>query len=171
MSEETIHIEEEFEASSNGHSYKTWEEEIRVSGDELVGKVQELIKEATARKITIKDENGKTLLSIPLWSGVLGMLVLGGWSALALIGAWAANLSILIEYVDLDEAVEEVAEEIADDLTAIKGIGLKKAELLHEAGIMSFADLAKLTPEELSEIARVSAATAEAWIAAAKDLA
>lgn len=166
MSEETINIEEEFVASDNGQGQRKWEEEIRVTGDELVGKVQELIKEGMARKITVKDENGKTLLSIPLWSGVAGLLVFGAWSALALIGAWAANLSIFIEYVDLEDAVEEVM----DDLTAIKGIGLKKAELLQEAGITSFVALAELTPEELIVIANVNEATAENWIAAAKDI-
>jgi len=177
MSEESIHIEEEFTASENGQGYKQWEEEIRVAGDELVGKMQELIKEATARKITIKDENGKTLLSIPLWSGVVGMFVLGGWSAIALIGAWAANLSILIEYVDLadvvedvSEAVEDAAEAAGDDLTAIKGIGPKKAEQLNAAGIRTFGQLAKLSPQELADIASVNIDTAATWIAAAKDL-
>jgi len=166
MSEETIYVEEEFTAGENGQGQKKWEEEIRVTGDELVGKVQELIKEATARKITIKDDNGKTLLSLPLWSGVAGLLVFGPWSALALIAAWAANLSILIEYVDL----QDVMEEVVDDLTAIKGIGLKKAELLQAAGINSFAALAALSPEELMEIAKVNGATAVNWIAAAQDL-
>ncbi|MFN2137363.1 MAG: DUF4332 domain-containing protein [Candidatus Promineifilaceae bacterium] len=165
MSEEGIPIEEEFVAGSNGQG-RHWEEEFQVAGDELVGKVQELIKEATARKITIKDENGKTLLTLPLWSGVAGLLVFGPWSALALIAAWAANLSILIEHVDLSD----VAEALSDDLTAIKGVGLKKAELLHEAGVHTFADLAALTPAELAAIAKVSEETAKTWIAAAKEL-
>lgn len=173
MSEENIYIEEDFETSENGRGYKTWEEEIKVTGDELVGKVQELIKEATARKITVKDEHGKTLISIPLWSGVFGVMVFGAWSALALIAAWAANLSIIIEYVDLDDIAEDVAEtaaELGDDLTAIKGIGPKKAEQLAEAGIRTYAQLAKTSPEALAEIASVSEETAAQWIAAAKDL-
>ena len=173
MSEETINIEEEFVASDTGQSYKTWEEEIKVTGDELVGKVQELIKEATARKITVKDENGKTLLSIPLWSGVFGLMVFGAWSALALIAAWAANLSIIIEYVDLEdivEDVEEAVENLADDLTVIKGIGPKKAEQLQAAGIHTFAALARTSPQELAEIGSVSEETAAEWIAEAKEL-
>jgi len=173
MSEETINIEEEFVASDNGQSYKKWEEEIKVTGDELVGKVQELIKEATARKITVKDENGKTLLSIPLWSGVFGLMVFGAWSALALIAAWAANLSIIIEYVDLEdivEDVEEAVENLADDLTVIKGIGPKKAEQLQAAGIHTFAALARTSPQELAEIGSVSEETAAEWIAEAKEL-
>jgi DNA uptake protein ComE-like DNA-binding protein len=177
MNEESIYIEEDFEPGENGQGYKTWEEEIKVTGDELVGKVQELIKEATARKITIKDENGKTLLSVPLWSGVLGVMVFGGWSALALIAAWAANLSIIIEYVDLEdikeaaeEAAGDVVEAVADDLTAIKGIGPKKAEQLYAAGVYTYAQLARVSPAELAEIASVSEETAVAWIAAAKEL-
>jgi DNA polymerase/3'-5' exonuclease PolX len=173
MSEETIHIEEDFEASKNGQSYKAWEEEIKVAGDELVGKVQELIKEAAVRKITIKDEHGKTLLSIPLWSGVFGVLVFGGWTALALIAAWAANLSIIIEYADLEavaEAKKEAVVDLVDDLTVIKGIGPKKAEQLAAAGIQTFSELASYTAEELSEIASVNEETAAAWIAAAMDL-
>ena len=173
MSEESIYIDEEFVAGENGQSYKKWEEEIKVTGDELVGKVQELIKEATARKITIKDEKGKTLLSIPLWSGIFGLAVFGAWSALALIAAWAANLSIIIEYVDLDDLVDEAAEAAAsavDDLTAIKGIGPKKAAQLVAAGIGSYAGLAAASPAELAEIGSVSEETAAEWIAAAAEL-
>jgi Domain of unknown function (DUF4342)/Helix-hairpin-helix domain len=163
MSEESIPIDEEF-VSQNGNGYKKWEEQIHVTGDELVGKVQELIKEAAVRKITVKDESGKTLISIPLWSGIAGLLVFGAWSALALIAAWAANLSIIIEYEDIEEKLADVV----DDLTAIKGIGLKKAELLQDAGITSFADLAALSPAELAEIAKINEATAMEWIATAK---
>jgi transcription termination factor NusA len=173
MSEETITIEEDFEASENGQGYKAWEEEIKVAGDELVGKVQELIKEAAVRKITIKDDSGKTLLSIPLWSGIVGVMVFGGWTALALIAAWAANLSIIIEYADLEEIAKakmEEAKEMADDLTVIKGIGPKKAELLAEAGIYTYDQLAELSPSELAEIAAVNEETAVRWIAAAEDL-
>jgi predicted flap endonuclease-1-like 5' DNA nuclease len=174
MSEETIFVEEDFEPGENGQGYKAWEEEIKVAGDELVGKVQELIKEAAVRKITIKDESGKTLLSIPLWSGVFGVLVFGGWTALALIAAWAANLSIIIEYADLEKIAEEKKEaaiDLVDDLTVIKGIGPKKAEQLAAAGIQTFGELANYTAEELAEIASVSEETAAAWIVAAKDLA
>lgn len=170
MSEETINIEEEFETSENGQSKSQWEEKIQVSGDELIGKVQELIKEATVRKITVKDENDKTLLSIPLWSGIFGVFFIGPWSALALIAAWAANLSILIEYEDLSDIVEDLSGDAVDDLTAIKGVGLKKAELLEAAGITSFAGLAALSTEELMEIARVNEATAAGWIATAQEL-
>jgi large subunit ribosomal protein L17 len=40
----------------------------------------------------------------------------------------------------------------ADDLTKIEGIGAKAAEVLHEAGITSFAKLAESKAEEIKEI-------------------
>lgn len=39
-----------------------------------------------------------------------------------------------------------------DDLTKVEGIGPKVKELLHKAGISTFAELAKRTPEDLDEI-------------------
>jgi len=97
MSEETINIEEEFTSEENGKEKKRWEEHFTVNSDQLVGKVQELIKEATVRKITIKDESGKTLLTIPMYAGIASLLVFGAWNALALIAAWVAKFSIVIE--------------------------------------------------------------------------
>ena len=40
----------------------------------------------------------------------------------------------------------------ADDLKLIEGIGPKGAEVLHAAGILTFADLASATPERIKEI-------------------
>ena len=41
-----------------------------------------------------------------------------------------------------------------DDLTVIEGIGPKYAGILQAAGVKSYADLAKMTPEEVREIFR-----------------
>jgi hypothetical protein len=43
-------------------------------------------------------------------------------------------------------------EEARDDLTKVEGIGPKVQDLLNEAGINTFADLAAKTPEELDAI-------------------
>jgi len=110
MSEETINVEEEFNSEENGKEKKTWEEHFSVNSDELVGKVQELIKEATVRKITIKDESGKTLLTIPMYAGIASLLVFGPWNALALVAAWVAKFSIVIERKMPDAEAEPEAE-------------------------------------------------------------
>jgi len=97
MSAESINFEEEFTSEENTKEKKRWEEHFTVNSDELVGKVQELIKEAAVRKITIKDESGKTLLTIPMYAGIASLLVFGSWNAVALIAAWVAKFSITIE--------------------------------------------------------------------------
>jgi predicted flap endonuclease-1-like 5' DNA nuclease len=69
--------------------------------------------------------------------------------------------------------------EAADDLTLIEGIGPKSAEALQAAGITSFAQVAKLSPEELEKAVKDRkvrlVGTAEHWphqaeIAATGDL-
>ena len=97
MSEENIHVEEEPMAEESEKEKKAWEEHLHVDSDQLVSKVQELIKEATVRKITIKDETGKTMLTIPMYAGLASLLVFGPWNAVALLAAWVAKFSIIIE--------------------------------------------------------------------------
>ena len=62
-------------------------DEIKVTGEQLVKKVRQLIKEGNARKIIIKDENGKHLIEIPMTVGAVGVLLA---PVLAAVGALAA---------------------------------------------------------------------------------
>lgn len=61
-----------------------------VKGEELVKKVKEIIKEGNARTITIKDKEGKSLITLPLTIGVVGTVLA---PVLAAVGALAALLS------------------------------------------------------------------------------
>ena len=106
MSEENIHVDEEPIVEESEKEKKTWEEHLHVDSDQVVGKVQELIKEATVRKITIKDESGKTVLAIPMYAGLASLLVFGPWNALALLAAWVAKFSIIIERETIEETEE-----------------------------------------------------------------
>ncbi len=65
-------------------------EEFKVSGEELLKKTKELIKEGNVRKITIKDKEGKEILSFPLTIGVVGAVLA---PMLAAIGAAAALIT------------------------------------------------------------------------------
>ena len=60
-----------------------------------------------------------------------------------------------------------------DDLTRIRGIGIATGNRLYTAGIKSYADLGRATPEKLQKILGKPRADAnfEAWIAEARDLA
>ncbi|MCL4551128.1 MAG: DUF4342 domain-containing protein, partial [Bacteroidetes bacterium] len=43
-----------------------------INGKELLAKIEELIKEGNARRIIIKDVNGRTYIEIPVTVGVIG---------------------------------------------------------------------------------------------------
>ncbi|MEJ2313176.1 MAG: DUF4342 domain-containing protein [Gemmatimonadales bacterium] len=76
---------------------KSRTERYRVSGDKLVGKVKELVREGNVRRITIRNEDGKALIEIPLTIGVVGAVLLPVWAALGAIAALVANCSIEVE--------------------------------------------------------------------------
>lgn len=79
---------------------RTVHEEFRVSGEAVVSKVKELVRQGNVRRITIKNDAGKVLLEIPLTIGVIGTVLLPVWAAIGAIGALVANLTISVEKVD-----------------------------------------------------------------------
>jgi hypothetical protein len=83
-------------------------EEIHVTGDALVSKVKELLHEGNIRRLTLKNEEGKTLIEIPLTVGVVGVVLLPAWAALGAIAALVAKCTIVIERVD--EPVKPTSE-------------------------------------------------------------
>ena len=72
-------------------------ERYRVKGDDLLGKVKELIREGNVRKITIRNEADEVLLSFPLAAGVLGAALLPMWAAIGAVAALVGNCSIDVE--------------------------------------------------------------------------
>lgn len=63
-------------------------QEFKVEGKHVVSKIKALIKEGNVRKVTVKDNKGKVILSLPVTAGVIGaillppLVVLGGIAAL-----------------------------------------------------------------------------------------
>lgn len=72
-------------------------EEHKVCGENLVGKIKEIIHEGNVRRITIRNEDGKELVQIPLSIGVVGTLLLPAWAAIGAIAALVTNCSIVVE--------------------------------------------------------------------------
>ncbi len=75
-------------------------EEFKVTGDAVIAKIKELVHEGNVRRITIKNEQGQTLIEIPLTFGVVGAVLLPVWAAIGAIAALAAHLTIVVEKVD-----------------------------------------------------------------------
>lgn len=72
-------------------------ERIRVRGEELLGKVRELIHEGNARRIIVIGDDGTTLLEIPLTAGIVGTVMAPALVAIGAIAALASNYTLLIE--------------------------------------------------------------------------
>ncbi|MDK2910001.1 MAG: hypothetical protein PWR20_1568 [Bacteroidales bacterium] len=76
-------------------------ESFKVSGEELVRKIKELIQEGNATRIIIKDMKGNTFMEIPLTIGMVGAAMA---PVLAAIGALAALVSdFTIEIIKKEE--------------------------------------------------------------------
>ena len=78
-------------------------EEYKVTGDELVHKVKQIVHEGNIRKITIKTEGGNTLLEFPLTVGVVGAVLLPMWAALGAAAALITDCTIAVEKVEKTE--------------------------------------------------------------------
>ena len=68
--------------------------EFKVTGEELLKKVKELIHEGNIRKLIIKNEKGATIIEIPVTIGVVGAVLLPILAAVGALAALAANFTI-----------------------------------------------------------------------------
>jgi len=78
-------------------SDKTYKEEFKVSGEELLKKVKELIAEGNVRRITVKDKEGKTIVEMPLTIGVVGAVLAAPLAAIGAIAALVTECTIAVE--------------------------------------------------------------------------
>jgi len=72
-------------------------EEFHVNGEELLGKIKNLIKEGNIRKVIIKDKEGKTVFEIPLTFGVVGALIAPQLAAIGAIAALLTEATVVVE--------------------------------------------------------------------------
>lgn len=79
---------------------KIHREEFRVSGEELLARLKELVREGNIRRIIIKNEEGISLIEIPLTLGVVGAVLLPVWAAVGALAALATSCTIVIERVN-----------------------------------------------------------------------
>ena len=83
----------------------TREEEYTVTGDGLIAKIKELVHEGNIRRVIIKNEEGRTLIEVPLTLGVVGAILLPAWAAIGAVAALVTNCTLVVER--LEEARQE----------------------------------------------------------------
>ncbi len=72
-------------------------EEFQFSGDTLLSKIKEIIRQGNIRRVIIKNEEGRVLVDIPLTIGVVGTLLAPQLAAIGAIAALVLKGSIVIE--------------------------------------------------------------------------
>jgi hypothetical protein len=75
-------------------------EEFHVNGDEIIAKIKELVHEGNIRRVIIKNEEGRTLIDLPLTFGVVGALLLPQLAAIGAIAALLTHGTIVVEKVE-----------------------------------------------------------------------
>ena len=72
-------------------------EEFRVNGEDLLGKIKNLLKEGNIRRVIIKDKDGKVVFEIPLTFGVVGALLAPQLVAIGAIAALLTEATVVVE--------------------------------------------------------------------------
>jgi hypothetical protein len=72
-------------------------EEFKVAGENLLKEIRNLVHEGNVRRIAIRNEEGHTLLEIPLSIGLVGALLAPVWAAVGAMAAMATGFSIIVE--------------------------------------------------------------------------
>lgn len=86
---------------------KTRSEEFQVNGEELVARIKELVRQGNIRRISVRNEEGRTLVDLPLTWGVVGALVAPQLAALGAIAALLTKASVVVERIDEEPGENE----------------------------------------------------------------
>ena len=75
----------------------SYQESFKVSGDEILTKIKEIIKEGNARRIIIKNEKDETIMEFPLTVGAIGIVLAPIFAAVGALTALATKCTIIVE--------------------------------------------------------------------------
>jgi hypothetical protein len=86
-----------------GQEEKSNQEFFKVTGDEILTKIKEIIKEGNARKIIIKNDKDEIIMEFPLTIGAIGVVLAPLYAAVGTIAALAMNCTIVVEKRNSEE--------------------------------------------------------------------
>ncbi len=85
---------------TTGTQDRTRTEEFKIEGGKVLDKIKELIHQGNIRRIILKNEEGKTLIEIPLTLGLVGAALLPVFAAVGALAAVATRMVIAVEKVE-----------------------------------------------------------------------
>jgi hypothetical protein len=72
-------------------------ESFKVTGDELLAKFREIIKEGRASKVIIKNQKDETIMEFSLTMGAIGLVLAPQLAVIGAIAAMAKDWTIIVE--------------------------------------------------------------------------
>lgn len=72
-------------------------ESFKVTGKEIMGKIEELVREGNARRIIIKNEKDETIMEFPVTVGVVGIALAPILAAAGALAAVLTSATITVE--------------------------------------------------------------------------
>lgn len=75
-------------------------EEFSVNGEQLLGKVKELLRQGNIRRVIIKDKSGKVLVEFPLTVGVVGAVLAPTLAAVGAVAALVTEATVVVEKME-----------------------------------------------------------------------
>jgi len=88
-------------------------EELQLVGEQLLGKVKELIRESNVRRIRVK-QDGHVVLEIPLAVGFVGVVLAPTLAAIGAMGALLAQCSIEVVRSERSSAPKEPEQPVGE---------------------------------------------------------
>jgi hypothetical protein len=82
-------------------------EEIKVAGLDLVEKVKELIHEGNIHRVIIKNDQGHTLIEVPITIACVGAVAAPVLAAVGAIAAMVTHCTIVVERREYAEKTEK----------------------------------------------------------------
>ncbi|HEU0051265.1 MAG TPA: DUF4342 domain-containing protein [Patescibacteria group bacterium] len=72
-------------------------ETFRIKTEEIVQKIKELVKEGNIRRIIIQNDEGRTLMEIPLTFAVVGVMLAPVLAAVGALAGILTNCTLIVE--------------------------------------------------------------------------
>ena len=76
-------------------------EELRIDTDNLIAKFKELVNEGNVHRISVRNDDGKTLFEVPLTMGIAGataaIFLAPALAALGVIAALMKQVTVVVE--------------------------------------------------------------------------
>jgi len=75
---------------------KTWTEELKVTGENLLSEIEKLIHEGNVNHIVVKNSEGHILVEFPITIGIIGLVLVPILAAVAAIATYAADFTVVV---------------------------------------------------------------------------